>query len=105
MNASKNASTAAAGSSSVTTRLLGRPDELFDVRLVDRLDDVDPGGEVAVEGPDADAGLPGDRLHGGSRTLLGEDLPRRRDEAFAIAPGVGSHRVLARRGAVSTRPA
>ena len=73
---------------------LGRFGQLVDVRFVDGLDDVEPIGEVAVQGPDADAGLLGDRLHGRTGAVLGEDLSRRRDQPLAVSPGIGPQGAL-----------
>ncbi|GAA3164718.1 hypothetical protein GCM10020001_106990 [Nonomuraea salmonea] len=76
--------------------------QLGDLVAVDRLDEGLAGGEVAVEGGGADAGLPGDAFEVGVQALAGEDACRRLDDLVAVAARVGAQRaccVVAHRSA------
>jgi EmrB/QacA subfamily drug resistance transporter len=71
---------------------LGAVGDVLDVGAVDRQEQGFLGGKVAVEGAGADAGAPGDVVHGGLGAVLAESLLGSRDQPLTVAAGVGAQR-------------
>jgi len=72
-------------------QLAGAVGQPLDLVLVDGVDEGLAGGEVAVEGADADAGLARDGPHRGL-AAGGEGACRRREQHLAVVGRVGSER-------------
>ncbi|VXC04132.1 hypothetical protein MICRO8M_70385 [Microbacterium sp. 8M] len=72
--------------------LVGGIRERGDLAQVQRLDEVVPRREVAVQRSDADAGATGDVLQGCPGSVLGERLPARGDEGVEVPRRVGTAR-------------
>ena len=65
--------------------------ELSDLVGVHRRDERLAGGEVAVQGADADTGVLGQGAHRRIRCGVGEELPGALEQSLAVAIGVGPH--------------
>ncbi len=64
--------------------------EFFHFGEVDGFDEGVAGGEVAVEGAGADAGLAGDLVEARGSAVTGKDLLGYRKDEFAVALGIGA---------------
>jgi hypothetical protein len=72
---------------------------MLDLAAIDHLDQVLPGREMAIEGPDADPGLARDILQRRPGPVLGEGRGGSLDQLVAVPAGVGAQVVLKRSAA------